>query len=221
MGKQHGKRRTAILVDPHPLWIDAVEQVVAAVPVEVVAKLASLEDAQEIIQRLEPDVIIAEIALGGDKADGLGWLRRTAELSAATIIVLTARSDPDYISAALGAGAWGYVLKTAHPDDLKITIRQAFELSIFFPAATNVYTHPVHLKGPVGAHNLTKRELEILALVAEGHPNAKVAKILWVTEQTVKFHLSNIYRKLDVANRTEASRWAQLYGVAPGSGNTA
>jgi DNA-binding CsgD family transcriptional regulator len=60
---------------------------------------------------------------------------------------------------------------------------------------------------------LTRRELEILRLVAEGHSNAQLARMLWVTEQTVKFHLSNIYRKLDVGNRTEASRWAQLNGL--------
>ena len=61
--------------------------------------------------------------------------------------------------------------------------------------------------------DLTRRELEILQLVAEGFSNSQLAKMLWVTEQTVKFHLSNIYRKLDVANRTEASRWAQLNGL--------
>ena len=63
--------------------------------------------------------------------------------------------------------------------------------------------------------DLTRRELEILRLVAEGHSNAALAKMLWVTEQTVKFHLSNIYRKLDVSNRTEASRWAQLNDLLP------
>jgi len=67
-------------------------------------------------------------------------------------------------------------------------------------------------KGPVDA-GLTRREVEILQLVAEGYSNAQLAKMLWVTEQTVKFHLSNIYRKLGVANRTEASRWAQLNGL--------
>ncbi len=60
---------------------------------------------------------------------------------------------------------------------------------------------------------LTRRELELLPLVAEGYSNAQLASMLWVTEQTVKFHLSNIYRKLDVSNRTEASRWAQLNGL--------
>ncbi len=61
--------------------------------------------------------------------------------------------------------------------------------------------------------DLTRRELEILQFVAEGHSNTQLAKMLWVTEQTVKFHLSNVYRKLHVANRTEASRWAQLNGL--------
>jgi DNA-binding CsgD family transcriptional regulator len=68
---------------------------------------------------------------------------------------------------------------------------------------------------------LTRRELEILRLVAEGHSNAELAKMLWVTEQTVKFHLSNIYRKLDVSNRTEASRWAQIQGLLPANPSAA
>src|SRR5207237_3705041 len=94
-------------------------------------------------------------------------------------------------------------------------IRQAFEHSVYLPS----------LRRPVpdllGAEpsdepampELTRRELEILRLVAEGHSNGELAKMLWVTEQTVKFHLSNIYRKLGVANRTEASRWAHLHGL--------
>ena len=60
---------------------------------------------------------------------------------------------------------------------------------------------------------LTRRESEILRLVAEGKPNQQIAGDLWITEQTVKYHVSNIYRKLEVANRTEASRWAQLHGL--------
>ena len=64
---------------------------------------------------------------------------------------------------------------------------------------------------------LTRRELEILQLVAEGHSNAAMGRKLWVTEQTVKFHLSNIYRKLGVRNRTAAARWASLHGVLPAS----
>ena len=67
---------------------------------------------------------------------------------------------------------------------------------------------------------MTKREREILELAAEGYSNAQLAKMLWVTEQTVKFHLSNVYRKLDVANRTEAARWAQVNGLVARIGQT-
>ena len=72
---------------------------------------------------------------------------------------------------------------------------------------------PTHAQTESAARELTRRELEILRLVAEGHSNGQLAKMLWVTEQTVKFHLSNIYRKLEVANRTEASRWAHHNGL--------
>jgi DNA-binding CsgD family transcriptional regulator len=94
-------------------------------------------------------------------------------------------------------------------------VRQAFDHSVFIAGAAPAPTPtpagaPVRVERPGG---LTRRELEILRLVAEGHSNAQLARMLWVTEQTVKFHLSNIYRKLDVANRTEASRWAQRNGL--------
>jgi DNA-binding NarL/FixJ family response regulator len=103
-------------------------------------------------------------------------------------------------------------MKTAHPDDLRATVRQAFNHSIYLPRRTARRTS-VDAEIRDEPHDLTRRELEILSLVAEGHSNAKLAKMLWVTEQTVKFHLSNIYRKIDVSNRTEASRWAQLHGL--------
>ena len=210
--------RSAILVDPHPLWIDAVEHVLESVPIDVVAKAPSLEEAQELIARLKPDLVIAEIAIGGDKADGLAWLRRTVEEFDVKVIVLTTCADTDFIDAALAAGVWAYALKTAHPDDLAIAVRQAFEHSVFLPrtrAAATAAPAPL-----LEAHDLTQRELEILALVAEGYSNAKLAKMLWVTEQTVKFHLSNVYRKLNVSNRTEASRWAQVHGLVGTASNS-
>ena len=107
-----------------------------------------------------------------------------------------------------------YVIKTARPDDLASAVRQSFEHSVFFAGdrrGGNGATSAAESAAETDI--LTRRELEILRLVAEGHTNAQMAQMLWVTEQTVKFHLSNIYRKLDVANRTEASRWAQRHGV--------
>jgi DNA-binding NarL/FixJ family response regulator len=139
-------------------------------------------------------------------------LRETLERFQTKVIVLTASPDAEYIEAALACGASAYVLKTAHPDDLRATVRQAFRHSIYLPRRSAPRTG-VASELQQNPHDLTRRELEILYLVAEGHSNAKLAKMLWVTEQTVKFHLSNIYRKIGVANRTEASRWAQVNGL--------
>jgi DNA-binding NarL/FixJ family response regulator len=126
------------------------------------------------------------------------------------LVVFSGREGDEPIGAALRAGADAYVRKTAEPDDLAAAVRQAFDRSIFLPSGRD----DLGLSGaPADAAALTRREREILQLVAEGHSNAQLARKLWVTEQTVKFHLSNVYRKLGVSNRTEASRWAQLQGL--------
>ena len=115
--------------------------------------------------------------------------------------------------AAFDAGAVAAVSRTSRREDIALAVRQAFEPSIYLAHA--FVTSPARAqpdpRGPGG--ELTKREREILQLVAEGYSNGRVARLLWVTEQTVKFHLSNIYRKLEVGNRTEASRWAQRNGL--------
>ena len=92
-------------------------------------------------------------------------------------------------------------------------MRQLFSPSFYL--ARSQPTAPATPSQPVSdaVALLTKREGEILRLAAEGHSNSELAKMLWVTEQTVKFHLSNIYRKLEVSNRTEASRWAHHHGL--------
>jgi DNA-binding NarL/FixJ family response regulator len=206
-------RRTAILVDQHPLWMDTVEQVVRRAGVDVLAKVTSSAVAHERVDELRPDLLITEIRMAEGEPDGIALLRLARErLPGLKTIVLSMYDDAQRIDAAFAAGAEAYVLKTAHPDDLTSAVRQAFQHSIYLacwrPAAPVPTTRVSD-----GLPDLTRRELEILQLVAEGHSNAQLAQMLWVTEQTVKFHLSNIYRKLDVANRTEASRWAQRQGL--------
>jgi two-component system response regulator DevR len=206
-------RRTAVLVDQHPLWLDTVAQVVSRVNVEVVAKATSSSEALARVEELSPDLLITGIKMGDGEMDGITLLRQARECTGGLrVIVLSMYDDSAHIEAAFAAGAAAYVLKTAHPDDLTSAIRQAFDHSIYLagarPAPAPAASPPID-----DSPGLTRRELEILQLVAEGHSNAELARMLWVTEQTVKFHLSNIYRKLDVSNRTEASRWAQLRGL--------
>jgi DNA-binding NarL/FixJ family response regulator len=207
--------KTAVILDRHPLWLEALESLLARVGVTVLGKTTSPSEALALIEETRPSVFITEYDSIEGSDDGLGTLRRaTATNPAIHSVVLSTENDQGQIEAAFAAGASVYCVKTAEPDDLASAIRQAFNSSIYYATsraqtADEVPTPSPELESP----GLTRREVEILRLVAEGYSNSQLAKMLWVTEQTVKFHLSNIYRKLDVANRTEASRWAQLHGL--------
>jgi len=207
--------RTAILLDPHPLWLDVVEHVLERVGVEVRGTATEPDEAHELLSEHNPDLFIVELTAYRGRLDSADACRVARERAPGVrIIALSSIADPEHVGRALSAGVVAYVIKTAQPDDLASAVRQAFEHSVFFPGTAKTSVSAVPLT-PEAANALTKRELEILRLVAEGHTNADMARTLWVTEQTVKFHLSNIYRKLDVANRTEAGRWAQLHGLLP------
>jgi len=206
--------RTAVLVDQHPLWLDAVEPVVVDLGLKVVGKVTSGREGVALVEEHQPDVLITGIMMPDDDLDGIELVRQSIEHAPALrAIVLSLYDDTKHIDAALGAGAVAYVIKTAHPEDLRSAVRQAFAHSVYLPSSRQQTAAVEHGPATEDLPDLTRRELEILQLVAEGHSNTQLAKMLWVTEQTVKFHLSNVYRKLDVANRTEASRWAQLNGL--------
>jgi DNA-binding NarL/FixJ family response regulator len=210
--------RTAILLDSHPIWLDAVSGVLGRAGVEVVGTATATAAALALVSERRPDLLVTETRLDGELAEGLALIRearlRHPELRVVALAASSLRADVDDT---LAAGAVAYVLKTAHPDDLAAAVRQAFSHSVYLAPATSghpaVETSPAPRRTAEPAAGLTKRELEILRLVAEGHSNAQLAQMLWVTEQTVKFHLSNVYRKLEVSNRTEAARWAQLQGL--------
>jgi DNA-binding NarL/FixJ family response regulator len=221
-------RRTAVVIDEQPLWLSGLESVLARTDVEVLAKTTSLSDGLDLAERMRPDLVVASIDGTSGDLDGLGFLRRVREVSPPSrTIVFSNSSEANDIDAALRAGAVAYVIKTARPEDFAVTVRQAFQQSIFLerpaasePLAPQPTPQPAHMNGngatpPLapGERGLTRRELEILRLVADGKTNADVAGTLWVTEETVKFHLSNTYRKIGVSNRTEASRWAHVNGL--------
>lgn len=208
---------SAVLLDRQPLWLEAVELVLGRIDVGVVGKATAPGEALELVGAHRPDILVTGIEMGEGTMDGIECIAQARALAPGLrAIVLSAHTEPAFIDKALDAGAVAYVFKSAHPDDLASAIRQAFTHSVYF-AGSRPATAPPRpaVAGNTQVSELTRREREILTLVAEGHSNAKLAKMLWVTEQTVKFHLSNVYRKLDVSNRTEAARWAQLHGLLP------
>jgi len=207
--------RTAIIVDQHPLWLDQIESVVTLADAQVLAKTTSSKVALDQVEQLRPQLLITEIWMRPGEIDGITLIQTARDrVPGLKVVVLSMYEDAEHVDAAFAAGAAVYVVKTAHADDLTSGIRQAFRHSIFVAGARLIAATP-DARSVDDDHGLTRREMEILGLVSEGHSNAQLARMLWVTEQTVKFHLSNIYRKLDVSNRTEASRWAQRQGLLP------
>jgi DNA-binding NarL/FixJ family response regulator len=150
-----------------------------------------------------PDVVVVD-----DMQEPEHALARLEELTTvipgAKRILLTMRMDEASLSAVFEAGAEAVISKSMHPVSLATMLREI---------SRDAVVHAPHRKSVAALRDdcpLTDRELEILRLVARGYTNGRIARELWVTEQTVKFHLSNTYRKLGVANRTEASRYAHL-----------
>ncbi len=210
--------QSGVICDSHPMWLDAVEQVLRRIGIRVVGKTTSTSEALSMVEEHRPDLLITELKGANGDLSGLALIERSrAAVPSLRPLVLSMHQDAQLIDAALLAGASAYVVKTAHPEDLASAVRQAFSHSVYLAGRRNLAPATIEVSAQVDDEpGLTRRELEILRLVAEGHSNAQLARMLWVTEQTVKFHLSNIYRKLEVANRTEASRWAQLHGLLDG-----
>ena len=207
-----GEEKTAVILDRHPLWVDALQRLLTEVGIKVAGATASPSEALDLIAEWKPALFIAEWDALESSSHGPELLREAAaNAPGLRSVVLATQDDPVCIDKSFSAGATLYCIKTAASEDLASAIRQAFDTSIYHAGVRRRENSLIAAGGPVSG--LTKREVEILRLVAEGYSNSQLAKMLWVTEQTVKFHLSNIYRKLDVGNRTEASRWAQLNGL--------
>ena len=167
----------------------------------------------DAIVEADPDVVLVDDMERSDHATHL--IREiTAVCDDAAVIVLTMSMEPAWLDAIFAAGAAGAISKATHPSALATLVRETANgnlLHVYKSAVPSSEFRPTNAAAEKGP--LTSRELEVLQLVAAGSTNGEIAQKLWVTEQTVKFHLSNVYRKLDVGNRTEASRYAHVNGL--------
>src|SRR6266550_5756693 len=198
-----------LVADDHRLMVEGIRRALEpADDIEVVGEASTGSQVLPLVRRLNPDVVLLDMRM--PQMDGLTCLDQIKKnCPNVKVIMLSVFSDPERIQAAFTHGASGYIVKSVNPLDLPSAIRQAVEGTVF-----NALGFPDVDEVSVGkAAGLTERELSILKAVAKGLSNAAIGKELWVTEQTVKFHLTNIYRKLNLANRTEAARYAYQHGL--------
>jgi DNA-binding NarL/FixJ family response regulator len=198
-----------VIADDHRLVLDGIRRALEADGgFEIVGETQSGTQVLPLVSRTSPDLVLLDLRM--PNMDGLACLdeirRRHPDVK---VVMLSASTSPDLIDTALRRGATAYILKSVDPVDLPSTIRQALDGNIFSTAGLPDSAEPAGAK----AAGLTDREITILRSLAQGHSNEEIAKELWVAQQTVKFHLTNIYRKLNVKNRTEATRTAYQLGL--------
>jgi NarL family two-component system response regulator LiaR len=177
--------------------------------IEVVGEAADGLEALSMVEVLSPDVVVMDLLM--PRLSGIEATQRIGELLPATkVIVLTSFLDDDKVFAAVRAGAAGYLLKDVRPQELGEAIRTVSRgEALLHPAVAAKLMHEfAHENHPPGVQTLTKREMEVLRLIAKGRANKEIALELGVAEKTAKTHVSNILQKLNLADRTQAALYA-------------
>jgi DNA-binding NarL/FixJ family response regulator len=205
-----------LIADDHAVVRTGLEQLVATFDgVELVGAAGNGEEAVHLAGERKPDVVLMDIEMPG--LDGIEATRRITEADPLiAIVVLTSFSDREQILRALDAGAVGYLLKDAEPDELERAVRAAARGEApLDPRAGRALLQARAGASPLDA--LSEREREVLQLVARGLPNKLIARELSISEKTVKTHLTSVFRTIGVTDRTQAALWAERNGLTSGS----
>jgi DNA-binding NarL/FixJ family response regulator len=198
-----GKIRV-ILAEDHALMRDAVKLVFDVVEdMQLVGEVENGHDLLPLMRQVEADFVLLDVQLPG--IDGLACLEALAKHHPRVkVAMLSAVEDPQVIQSAFRRGASSYIRKSVNPDDLPSAIRQTVEGTVTHRSMA-AHTAAAPTVPPGG---LSAKEVAVLAELCHGHSNKQIAASLWLSEQTVKFHLRNVYRKLGISSRTEALRYA-------------
>ncbi|MGH2915788.1 MAG: response regulator [Solirubrobacteraceae bacterium] len=207
-----GGQLKVLIADDHPLIIAGIRRTIEHLDdMQIVGEAHTGPELTQLIERRRPDIVLMDLRMPGVcGTEAIELIRDRWPQTKA--IVLSACDDRPTIDAALNAGASAYVLKSAMTVDIAAVLRQAASGAVFHaptaaPARAGAGDAPV-------LPRLTDRERSILAAVASGLTTSAISRDLWISEHTIKFHLTNIYRKLGVGNRAGAVRWALENGIA-------
>jgi len=203
---------TILIADDHELTGMGIRQFLAnQSDVEVVGMAVDGAMAVDLASELRPDIVLMDLVM--PELDGVEATRRiTAQLPGVRVLVLTSFSDRERILDAIDAGAVGYLLKDAPPDDLLRGIRAvARGESPLSPKAAQALL--AARKERVEAQDLSPRETEVLILVANGLANKQIARELGISQKTVKAHLVSVFQRIGVSDRTQAAVWAHRRGL--------
>jgi DNA-binding NarL/FixJ family response regulator len=192
-----------VLADDHAIVLEGLRGLLDNEPdMEVVGGTTDGTQVLALVKKLTPEVVVLDYELGGMRAtEIIGDLRAMPD--APRVLVLTAYHDGETIRSVLESGAEGLALKTASPQQTLSAIRQVVDGQLVFPQAARRWLEA--RGGRSGTTELTVREREVWALLAEGLTNVQIAARLSLSENTVKFHVQHLYQKLGVKNRTEAA----------------
>lgn len=210
---------TVLLVDDQHLIRQGLKTLLELEPdLEIVGEAANGQEAVKLVEILQPNVILMDIRM--PLMDGVAATREIKQKFAQTkILVLTTFDDDEYIKAALQNGAMGYLLKDTPSEELAVAIRAVHrgytqlgpgivkKLLTQFPATTSTQSS----SPPVTLTELTKREKEVLRLIATGANNREIAQELYISEGTVKNHVTNILNRLELRDRTQAAIFANSF----------
>jgi len=199
-----------LVADDHAIVRGGLEQLLSTAPdIEVVAMVSDGEEAVAVAARERPDVVLMDLSM--PVLDGIEATKRiVADNPDAHVVVLTSFSENRRIMEALGAGAIGYLLKHAGPDELLGAIRAAASGdSPLDPKAARAVLE--ERRGLNATQELSPREQEVLLLVRKGRANKQIARELGISERTVKAHLTNVFARIGVTDRTQAALWAERH----------